>query len=134
MSDFDMVPFFAVRSLDASIEFYSDGLGFELVDEWVVEGRRRWCQLTLRGASLMLQEFDEPPPREPAPGIRLCIDCDDSLAIHARLVERGIPVREPFVGNRCWVTSVEDPDGYRLDFQSETDVDEETRLSEVGNT
>jgi lactoylglutathione lyase len=29
-----------------------------------------------------------------------------------------------------WVTSVSDPDGYRIEFESYTDVPEETVLSE----
>jgi hypothetical protein len=29
-----------------------------------------------------------------------------------------------------WVTSLRDPDGYRLEFESPTDVPEETRYSE----
>lgn len=33
------------------------------------------------------------------------------------------------MGNGLWVTSVQDPDGYRLDFESPTDVAEETVYS-----
>ncbi len=36
----------------------------------------------------------------------------------------------PFVGNRMWVTSLRDPDGYRLEFESSTDTPEETVFSE----
>ena len=32
------------------------------------------------------------------------------------LIARGIAAQRPFVGNRLWVTSVSDPDGYRLGF------------------
>ena len=32
----------------------------------------------------------------------------------------------PFVGNGLWVTTVVDPDGYRLDFESPTEEAEET--------
>jgi hypothetical protein len=38
---------------------------------------------------------------------------------------------EPQVGNSMWVTSLRDPDGYRLDFESTTDVPEDTKLSQV---
>ena len=44
---------------------------------------------------------------------------------------RGIDASEPRVGNGMWVTSMADPDGFNLYFQSVTDVPEETRLSEV---
>jgi hypothetical protein len=42
-----------------------------------------------------------------------------------------VPLRERlpfFVGNGLWVTSFADPDGYRLDFESPTDVPEDTKL------
>ena len=41
----------------------------------------------------------------------------------------GIAASKPFVGNMMWVTSLTDPDGYRLDFESPTDVPEETEYS-----
>ena len=42
----------------------------------------------------------------------------------------GIGASRPFVGNNLWVTSLTDPDGYRLDFESPTDVPEETVYTE----
>jgi hypothetical protein len=39
-------------------------------------------------------------------------------------------MKEPFVGNHMWVVSFTDPDGYRLDFESQTDVPEETKYSD----
>ena len=36
----------------------------------------------------------------------------------------------PFVGNNLWVTSFRDPDGYRIDFESPSDVPEETEYTE----
>jgi lactoylglutathione lyase len=38
--------------------------------------------------------------------------------------------KEPFVGNQLWDVALSDPDGYRLHFESPTDVPEETRYSE----
>ena len=35
----------------------------------------------------------------------------------------------PFVGNAMWVTPLSDPDGYRIEFASPTDVPEETVYS-----
>src|SRR5580692_5647190 len=35
-----------------------------------------------------------------------------------------------FVGNAMWVTSMSDPDGYKLDFESPTDAPEESEFSE----
>ena len=36
----------------------------------------------------------------------------------------------PFVGNGMWVTSLSDPDGYRIDFESYTDAPEETEFQD----
>jgi len=36
----------------------------------------------------------------------------------------------PFVGNGMWVTSLVDPDGYKVLFESATDTPEETEYSE----
>jgi hypothetical protein len=52
--------------------------------------------------------------------------CADAITIYHELIARGISAQRPFVGNGLWVTSVQDPDGYRLDFESPTDVAEET--------
>jgi len=51
------VPGFWVHNIEESVRFYGDGLGFTVTNEWVHEGKRRWCQLELGGATLMLQEF-----------------------------------------------------------------------------
>jgi len=37
------VPFFGVRSMEASLRFYVDGLGFRMTNKWIDEGRLRWC-------------------------------------------------------------------------------------------
>jgi len=56
-------------------------------------------------------------------------DLDLSTSIYHTLISRGVSATRPFVGNGLWVTSVRDPDGYRLDFESPTDVPEETVYS-----
>lgn len=43
---------------------------------------------------------------------------------------KGIQASVPFVGNGMWVTSLADPDGYQLEFESLTDVPEDTLFSE----
>ena len=37
----------------------------------------------------------------------------------------------PFVGNQLWVTTLVDPGGYQIDFESPTDAPEETIYSEA---
>jgi hypothetical protein len=55
--------------------------------------------------------------------------CTDAIALYHDFIARGVAVKRPFVGNGLWVTSVRDPNGYRLDFESPTDVPEETVYS-----
>ena len=52
------------------------------------------------------------------------------LAAAMTVESRGVHASTPFVGNNMWVTSLRDPDGYKLDFESPTDVPEETIYSE----
>jgi lactoylglutathione lyase len=129
------VPFFNVTDIEASLRFYVDGLGCVLANQWVPEGRVRWCELQLGEAALMLQEYwrDGRPAGAPdgplGRGVSVCFMCADAIAIYHDLVSRGIAAQRPFVGNGLWVTSVRDPDGYHLDFESPTDVPEETVYS-----
>ena len=104
--------------------------------QWMPEGKLRWCWLTRGGASLMPQEYL--PGRRPegalGQGVSLCFQCEDAVALYREFRSRGIDASEPLVGNSMWVTVLRDPDGYKLDFESVTDVPEETKLSEVEGT
>jgi catechol 2,3-dioxygenase-like lactoylglutathione lyase family enzyme len=132
------VPFFRVTSMEASLRFYVDGLGFETTRKWTPDGDGRiwWCWLELGNAALMLQEFRKEGPNSWAAeskvgvGVSIAFTCKDALALYKDFKSRGIEAQRPFVGNGMWVTSVQDPDGYKLDFESLTDVREETVFSE----
>ncbi|HXC46986.1 MAG TPA: VOC family protein [Candidatus Sulfotelmatobacter sp.] len=132
-----VVPFFRVSDMQQSVRFYSEGLGFSMKHQWVVDGKLRWCWLTLGGASLMLQEFAKqgqgslPPDQKVGLGVSLSFQCEDALAIYREVSSRGVQASEPFVGNSMWVTTLSDPDGYRLEFESPTNVPEETKLSDL---
>jgi len=129
------VPFFNVTDIEASLRFYVDGLGFALRNSWNPEGRIRWCWLQLDDVAIMLQEYwkDGRPggaPAEPlGQGVSVCFMCADALAIYHAVTARGVAAQRPFVGNGLWVTSVKDPDGYLLDFESPTDTPEKTVYS-----
>jgi len=130
------VPFFAVSNIEASVRYYVDGLGFEMTRKWIDEGKLRWCWLQQGGAALMLQEFRKEGHNSWAPtgkvgeGVSICFTCEDALAIYHEVTARGIEASKPFVGNGMWVTSLSDPDGYRLHFESYTDVPEDTVFSD----
>ncbi len=125
------VPFLWVLNMETSLRFYIDGVGFERKNQWMDEGRMRWCWLNLGGASLMLQEYrpERVPSTKRGEGISICFECRDALAIYRDLVTRGLAAQRPFVGNGMWVTIVIDPDGYKLDFESPTDAAEESVYS-----
>ena len=132
-----VVPFLSVSNMERSLEYYLDGLGFTMTNQWVVNGRVRWCWLELGGAPLMLQEFATEghdswkPTGKVGEGVSLWFICRDALAVYDELRSRAIDASEPQVGNGMWVTSLSDPDGYRLHFESATDLPEDTKLSAV---
>ena len=126
------IPFFGVTDIEASLRFYLDGLGFAMTQQWTPGGRIRWCCLEIGTAALMLQEYwkDGRPGGGPSgplgAGVSICFMCADAIAIYHDARKRGLSPAKPYVGNRLWVTSFVDPDGYRLDFESPTDVEEGT--------
>ncbi len=132
-----VVPFLGVTDMERSLRFYLDGLGFVVKNKWEPEGKIRWCWLTRGGASLMLQEYvkDGHGGRRPegvlGQGVNLCFQCEDAIALYREFRSRGLEPREPTVGNSMWVTSLRDPDGYRVEFESMTDVPEDTKLSQL---
>lgn len=129
------VPFFHVTDMKASLKFYIDGLGCKMTNSWSPEGTIRWCWLEIGEAALMLQTFVREGPQANVPasklgvGVSICFLCRDALDIYRDLKSRGITASRPFVGNGLWVTSVTDPDGYRIDFESPTDAPEESEYS-----
>ena len=130
------VPFFGVADMQAALCFYVDGLGFRVTIRWEPEGKLRWCWLQLGGAALMLQEFwtdgkhDGAPEGKLGQGVSICFMCTDAMAVYREVTARGITASRPVVGNGLWVTSLTDPDGYRIAFESPTDAPEDTVYSD----
>jgi lactoylglutathione lyase len=123
------VPFFMVMNMDASLQFYIDKLGFIMINQWTPNGKIEWCRVQRDGVSLMLQEprnKEQFKETEKGKGISICFQCKDALALYHEFIKNKIEIKEPFVGNNMWVVCFSDPDGYRLDFESATDVPEET--------
>ncbi len=126
------VPFFMVSNIEASLRYYVDGLGFRMTNKWIDQGKLRWCWLELGSAALMLQEYgkDKVFTGKLGEGVSICFQCADALKIYREVTSRGIQAKRPFVGNAMWVTSMSDPDGYKLDFESPTTAPEESELPE----
>lgn len=126
------VPFFAISNMENSLHFYVYGLGFEMTHKWIDEGAVRWCWLQRGGAALMLQTFQRDDGASWSPegklglGVSIMFLCEDALAIYHEAIKRGLEASRPFVSNGMWRTSLLDPDGYRIEFESYTDAPEET--------
>jgi len=132
------VPFFRVANMDESLAFYVNGLGFIIKLQWTPRGIIEWCWLERDGVALMLQEPRRDRPvrpleGKPGLGVSICFQCHNALALYDEFLARGLAPSEPSVGNGMWVTGTTDPDGYRLEFESLTDVPEETRYSDWKN-
>jgi lactoylglutathione lyase len=128
------VPFFMIKDIKASLEYYIKGLGFKMTYDWHDDnGNVKWCWLEIGKASLMLQEYS---PAANIPDINLnhsvtiYFICEDALIIYNEALNRGIKAAEPFVGNNMWVVELIDPDGHKIFFESSTDVPEETKYSD----
>ena len=126
------VPFLRVADMDASIHFYVDGLGFEITKKWIDEGKLRWCWLELGSAALMLQEFAKQghdswlPEGKVGVGVSIVFVCKDALKVYKHVHSRGLRSAKPVVSNNMWNFGLDDPDGYRIEFESDTDVPEGT--------
>ena len=123
--------------MSPSPSYYVDGPGFTITKQWEPDGELRWCWMTKGRASLMLQEFWQGgnhtgwPDGQLGQGLSLAFQREDAVAIYKDLTARGIPASEPFVGNAMGNFTLSDPDGYCVEFESPTDVPEETKLSEA---
>ena len=124
------VPFFMVKDMEASVNFYVKGLGFSMTENWINNGKIKWCWLVIDNVALMLQEYDEKiiiSKEKHGEGVEIFFICEDALAIYTQITSNGVSASEPFVGNKMWVVQVKDPDGYKISFESFTDVPEETK-------
>jgi predicted enzyme related to lactoylglutathione lyase len=129
------VPFFMVTDMERALKFYVDGLGCAIKMTWTPHGKIEWCWLKLGEAALMLQEYraDRVPAAKRGEGVSICFMCKDALALYREFKARGVQAKRPFVGNGLWVTSLTDPDGYRIDFESPTDAPEESVYTDPEN-
>jgi lactoylglutathione lyase len=128
-----LVPELSVRNLDASLHFYRDVVGFEVMFE---RPENRFAYMTFNGSELMIEEdrpregisalwIIEPLDYPRGRGLNISIDCPDADALRSRLMGNGIDLRKPIEEN--WYREnkilhgernflVQDPDGYLLRF------------------
>jgi uncharacterized glyoxalase superfamily protein PhnB len=126
------VPFFWVSDMEASLKYYIQGLGFELTNKWLDHEKVRWCWIQHGGAALMLQEFwkrgkhTNTPVGKLGEGVSIYFICEDALTFFNDVRSRGIAATQPVVRNSLWTTSLHDPDGYNMVFESTSDQAEDT--------
>ncbi|HEY0728179.1 MAG TPA: VOC family protein [Pyrinomonadaceae bacterium] len=117
-----------VFDMPASVRFYRDVLGFEVVQTSVREGDQfDWGMLRLGEATLMLNTAYEQEYRPPQPDKTLiaahgdtCLyfGCPDVDAAYRHLLDHGVEVEEPKVAPYGMKQLyLHDPDGYALCFQ-----------------
>lgn len=117
----ELVPLLIVASIEDSLPFYRDRLGFHVIDAWVPDGRMGWCRLERDGVALMLQRATDEDGSAVGRGHGLCLffNCTDADAEYAALCEKGMSPGKPTVAffgmKQLFVT---DPDGYELCFQN----------------
>ena len=133
-----VVPLLMVTSMERSLAFYVDGLGFTIQNRWIPDGHLRWCWLSLGSAALMVQEALEATRQQMSAagtlgnGVAFYFQSSDALAIYREAAAHGInALHEPQVGNFAWEVFFADPDGYKINFSSPTDLPDETLLSEI---
>lgn len=125
-----VAPLLQVYDMPASVRFYRDQLGFEVVNTSPVMGEDyfHWAMLRLGEAELMLNtayEFnDERPLREDPARIAahrdtgLFFACPNVDAAYEELRRKGVKANQPIVtGYGMKQMYLLDPDGYQLCFQ-----------------
>ncbi|HKO89681.1 MAG TPA: VOC family protein, partial [Polyangiaceae bacterium] len=120
------IPVLDVSNLERSVAFYRDILGYR--EAGGAAGQT--CLLQRDDADVVLRQETSPPERR-GQGVSIFHMCHDAIAYYREVTARGGSMAEPRVGNRLWETDLRDPDGWHLAYESPTDVDEETRLSEL---
>ncbi len=126
-----LTPYVEVFDMIASVAFYRDRLGFEILfaspEVETAEGRfSHFVRLKRGDAEVMLNTAydsnERPPDRSEArwagcAHVHLYINCDDVPGLHAELIGRGLDAAPPArTGYGFLALSVSDPDGYTLTF------------------
>ena len=100
------VPFFSVSNIKASLRFYVEDLGFEMIHKWEPDGKLRWCWLQCGDAALMLQEFRKEgrnawmPEGKVGEGVLIVFICEDALAIYRKIKQSWYRSIESLCGKR----------------------------------
>jgi glyoxylase I family protein len=124
-----ITPLIFVFDMPASVHFYRDILGFEVVNHApeYAPGLFHWAMLRRNDVTIMLNTaYDEgEAPAQPEPArvaahgdTQLYIGCRDVDAAYQYLLDKGIKVKPPSVAPYGFKQlHVEDPDGFHICLQ-----------------
>ena len=122
----DFIPMLLCRDVQASIRFYVDRLGFEVIGRMDDAGRSGWASLRRGRAQIMLASPSSVPEATRVDGRHTqCIHYfypKDVVALHESLRTQGCEVSDlavRFYGMKEF--EMVDPDGHMLTFGQETD-------------
>ena len=128
------VPFFNVKNIQASLRFYVEGLGFTVTREWIPERQLRWCCLSSYGGAQCFNSNWKGGQPEGACSFSVracpsasCARCHRHLSPSedARAEVDQASCRQQLMGHIAYRSG-----GYRLAFESPTDVSEDTVYSD----
>jgi len=117
--DLRVVPLIWVADAEASMTFYCEKLGFQMVNDWRPDDVLAWCSLTKGNAQLMLQQHDKEGKFQKPHGIQLYLICQDLDQAYAEIQVRGgapTDISDAFYNMRQFF--VTDPDGNQICFES----------------
>lgn len=120
--------FLEVDNLEDSVDFYCDGLGFELLS-LEAEAEPRMATLRVGLLRVMLAEQPSAMARR-GRGVHFLFGVEDVVAYHERLRARGLDVSPP--ADEGWggrFITLEDPDRYRLFFVTWHDAEGGRRMT-----
>ena len=117
-----------VYDMQASLRFYRDLLGFEVVHSWGLADQLSWVRLRAGDSSLMLNTAYNAGRRPVSPDAtrvsghvdtELYFECADADHAYTYLRARGCDVKAPVVSyygmKQVWL---QDPDGFQVCLQS----------------
>jgi uncharacterized glyoxalase superfamily protein PhnB len=119
-----VAPSLTVNSLDRSLAFYRDLLGFIQSDKWEMNGRLAGVELAAGSVRLMLMQDDFAKGRDRVKGVGTRFNlrtAQDVDALAARITAAGgtlsYPPRDTGWGERAF--ALDDPDGFHLTILQE---------------
>ena len=129
-----LIPMLNVSDIDASLAFYHDALGFEVVSDPVAVREWRWATIRSGSTELMLSQTEN------GPGLEQCDDPhadtswptifyfypDDVERLYAEVIAAGFEptaLIDTIYGMREF--SLRDPDGHLLSFGQDSPGEEE---------